>query len=414
MDLSIANLFAGVCLMNAVGIDVSKGKSMVAVLRPLGVVVAKPFEVNHTAAELGKLADFLKSLDGETKVVMEHTGRYYEPVAQVIHDRGLTVSAVNPLLIREYGGNSLRRVKTDKADAKKIARYGLDNWAELREYTPMDTIRYELKTLNRQFHLASKNRTACSNNLVALLDQSFPGVRGWFDSPVRKDGSQKWVDFAMTFWHVDCVRSVSLTVFTERYRKWCKRHGYNFSAEKAEQIHREAKEMISLVSKSATSKLLIQEGASQLTSLSRMVEVLRAEMNRLAMQLPEYPVVMNMYGVGESLGPQLMAEIGDIRRFAGKQSLVAFAGVDPMPNQSGMKDSRSNRSSKRGSPYLRKTLFNVMTALLQNAPSDEHVYQFLDRKRTEGKPFYVYMTAGANKFLRIYYGKVRDHLAALE
>ena len=73
--------------MNAVGIDVSKGKSMVTVLRPLDVVVAKPFEVGHTAAELGKLSGFLKSLDGETKVVTEHTGRYYEPVAQIIHDQ---------------------------------------------------------------------------------------------------------------------------------------------------------------------------------------------------------------------------------------------------------------------------------------------------------------------------------------
>jgi transposase len=318
--------------MNAVGIDVSKGKSMVAVLRPLGEVVAKPFEVVHTAAELGKLSDFLKSLEGETKVIMEHTGRYYEPVAQVIHDRGLSVSAVNPLLIREYGGNSLRRVKTDKADAKKIARYGLDNWAELREYTHMDTIRYELKTLNRQFHLASKNRTACSNNLVALLEQSLSGVRGWFDSPVREDGSQKWVEFAMTFWHVDCIRSVSQAAFSVRYRKWCKRNHYNFSAAKAEEIHLEAKETIALVPKSATTKLMIQEAASQLLNLSRMVEVLRAEMNRLAAQLPEYPVVMGMYGVGESIGPQLMAEIGDIQRFAGKQSLVAFAGIDPMPN----------------------------------------------------------------------------------
>jgi len=400
--------------MNAVGIDVSKGKSMVAVLRPLGVVVAKPFKVDHTAAGLGKLADFLKSLDGETKVIMEHTGRYYEPVAQVIHDRGVFVSAVNPLLIREYGGNSLRRVKTDKADAKKIARYGLDNWTELREHTPMDTTRYELKTLNRQFHLADKNKTACSNNLIALLDQSFPGVRGWFSSPVRKDGSRKWIDFAMSFWHVDCVRSVSRAAFTERYRKWCKRNHYNFSTTKVEQIYSEAKEMIALIPKSATSKLLIQEAASQLLNVSHTVEVLRAEMNRLATQLPEYLAVMGMYGVGESLGPQLMAEIGDIRRFAGKQSLVAFAGVDPMPNQSGMKDSRSNRSSKRGSPYLRKSLFNLMSILLRLAPADVPVYQFLDRKRAEGKPFYVYMTAGANKFLRIYYGKVRDHLAAIE
>lgn len=400
--------------MNAVGIDVSKGKSMVTVLRPLGVTVAQPFEVSHTALELNQLADYISSLDGESKVIMEHTGRCYEPIAQVIHDRGLYVSAVNPLLIREYGGNSLRRVKTDKADSRKIAKYGLDNWAELREYTPMDTIRYELKTLNRQFQLASKNRTACSNNLVSLLDQSFPGVRGWFDSPVRKDGSQKWVDFAMTFWHMDCVCCVSQSAFVVRYRKWCKRNGYNFGPAKAERIHLETKNMIALVPKSDTTKLLIQESASQLTSISHMAEVLRAEMNRLAAQLPEYPVVMSMYGVGESLGPQLMAEIGDIRRFAGKQSLVAFAGVDPMPNQSGAKDVRGNRSSKRGSPYLRKTLFVIMTVLLQKAPVDVPVYQFLDRKRSEGKPYYVYMTAGANKFLRIYYGKVRDYFASLD
>ena len=218
----------------------------------------------------------------------------------------------------------------------------------------------------------------------------------------------------MTFWHVDCVRSVSLRAFAERYRKWCKRHNYNFSIVKAEQIHQEAKEMIALVSKSATTKLLTQEAASQLLSVSRTVETLRTEMDRVAAQLPEYPVVMSMYGVGESLGPQLMAEIGDIRRFAGKQSLVAFAGIDPMPNQSGTKERRSNSSSKRGSPYLRKTLFNLMNVLLKLAPVDVPVYQFLDRKRAEGKPYYVYMTAGANKFLRIYYGKVRDHLASLD
>ena len=258
------------------------------------------------------------------------------------------------------------------------------------------------------------NRTAHSNNLVTLLDQSFPGVRGWFDSPVRKDGSQKWVDFAIAFWHVDCVRSVSLSVFTERYRKWCKRHGYNFSADKASEIHRESKEMVFLIPKSDTTKLLIHEAASLLISLSRTTEVLRREMNRLASELPEYPVVMSLYGVGESPGPQLIAEIGDIRRFASKRSFVAFAGIDPMPNQSGMKNTHSNKSSKRGSPYLRKTLFVVMTVLLQKAPSNVPVYQFLDQKRREGKPYYVYMTAAANKFLRIYFAKVRDHFASLE
>ena len=399
--------------MNAAGIDVSSRKSTVAVLRPFGEVVCLPFDVPHDAEALTSLAEHLKALDGETRVVMEHTGRYYEPVAKALHDAGLYVSAVNPLLIKEYGGNSLRRVKTDKADAVKIARYALDNWADLRDYTPMDTIRYDLKTLNRQFHLATKQRTACANNLIALLEPSFPGVRKCFDSPVRSDGTQKWVDFVHSFWHVDCVRKLSLNAFSERYRKWCKRHGYFFKQNNADEVYSLAKNAVVLAPKSKITKVLVQEAAIQLTSLSHSIEIYRAEMERLASILPEYPVVMEMFGVGKSFGPQLMAEIGDVRRFERKQALVAFAGIDPMPNQSGDKNVRSNKSSKRGSPYLRKTLFNVMGVYLKCAPADEPVYQFLDRKRSEGKPFYVYMTAASNKFLRRYYAKVRDYLAAL-
>ena len=203
--------------MNAVGIDVSSRKSTVAVLRPLGEVVCLPFDVTHDIAVLASLVEKLKAIDGETRVVMEHTGRYYEAVAKALHEAGFFVCAVNPLLIKEYGANSLRRVKTDKADAVKIARYALDNWADLRDFTPMDAIRYDLKTLNRQFQLASKQRTASANNLIALLEQSFPGIRKCFDSPVRSDGTQKWVDFAHSFWHVDCVRKQPFPAFCERY-----------------------------------------------------------------------------------------------------------------------------------------------------------------------------------------------------
>ena len=400
--------------MNAVGIDVSKGKSMVSVMRPFGELVAKPFEVRHTSGELSELAKQLKSLEGETRVVLEHTGRYYEPVAQLLHDAGIFVSAVNPLLIKEYGNNSLRKVKTDKADALKIARYGLDNWTELREHTPVDTIRYQLKSMNRQYGLYTKSKTAMKNNLIALLDQTYPGVNALFESPTRADGSQKWVDFAASFWHVDCVRSMSQTAFIERYRKWCKRHGYNFSAGKAAQIHAESKELIAMLPKNPLSKVMVQEAITQLNTVSHAVEVFRAEMNRLAQELPEYGVVMSLYGAGPSLGPQLMAEIGDVRRFAHKGSLTAFAGVDPGANQSGTYEAKSTRSSKRGSPELRKTLFVLMTVLLQKAPPDDPVFQFLDKKRAEGKPYYVYMTAGCNKFLRIYYGRVKEYMNTLD
>ena len=78
--------------MNAVGIDVSKGKSTVAVIQPFGVVIAEPFDVLHTDSGLKEMITFIKSLSGETKVVMEYTGVYYEPLADALHNAGIFVS----------------------------------------------------------------------------------------------------------------------------------------------------------------------------------------------------------------------------------------------------------------------------------------------------------------------------------
>ncbi len=112
--------------MFAVGIDVSNGRSTVAVLQSKSIVALKPFEVSHTPEALGKLVEKLHSLDGETKVIMEHTGRYYEPIAMFLDGSGFFVSALNPILLNKYQENpSLHNVKTDKADAVKIASSGL-------------------------------------------------------------------------------------------------------------------------------------------------------------------------------------------------------------------------------------------------------------------------------------------------
>ena len=120
--------------MNSVGIDISKGRSTVAVMRPFGEVVISPFEVRHTDSELSELARQLKSLDGETRVVMEATGNYHASVAKLLHDAGLYVSVINAKLVHDYGNNELRRVKTDRKDAVKLANYGLDRWLILPRY----------------------------------------------------------------------------------------------------------------------------------------------------------------------------------------------------------------------------------------------------------------------------------------
>ena len=400
--------------MNAVGIDVSKGKSMVAALRPMGEVALLPREFLHTELGLEQMVDAILMLGEDTRVIMEATGRYHEPVAAALHEYGIYVCVLNPLLIKQSGGGSLRKVKTDKADAMKIAKYGLDNWTKLREYTPMDTVRQQLKLCSRQYDLYMKTAVSLQNNLISLTDKTFPGVNELFSSPERADGHQKWVDFVMTFWHCDCICRVSEKAFTERYEKWCRRKGYHFSAEKALDIYAGSCGHFTTLPKNSNTKSLITTAAQQLLAAKVTIAAMRDEMDRLAKLLPEYDTVRAMYGVGRTTAAQLMAEIGDVRRFPKRSSIVGFAGVDPGVDDSGKHSASSVPTTKRGSSHLRKTLFQIICTYLKKAPADEPVYQFLDKKRAEGKPYFVYMTAAQNKFLRIYYARVKESLEAFD
>ena len=401
--------------MNSVGIDISKGRSTVAAMRHFGEVVISPFEVCHTDSELSELARRLKSLNGETRVVMEATGNYHLPVAQALHDVGLYVSVVNAKLVHGYGNNELRRVKTDRKDAVKLANYGLDRWLSLPRYIPEEKTRLLLKNRYRQYQQGCKVQTMQKNNLVSLLDTTFPNANRLFHSPARADGSEKWVDFVAEFWHCECIRERAEKVFMTKYQRWCKKQGYNFRKEKARSIYNEACGCVGVMPKSSsTARLLVEQAVSQLKATSSALAALKKEMQTLAAQLPEYPVVMEMFGVGPTLGPQLMAEIGDVRRFHSKKALVAYAGIDAPPNDSGDVTGRHKSMSKIGASSLRRTLFLVMSVYLQNSPPDEPVYHFMDRKRSEGKPYRVYIMASANKFLRIYYATVKAYLNTLE
>lgn len=400
--------------MNAVGIDVSKGKSTVAVMRPLGEVVQKPREVVHSTVELEKLAYQIIGLGENTRVIMESTGRYHEPVAAALHEMGIYVSTLNPILIKQSGGGSVRKVKTDRKDAFKIAKYGLENWKDLREYTPIDAVRQQLKLFSRQYNLYMKTSVSLQNNLISLLDKTFPGANELFNSPTRADGHQKWIDFVIAFWHCDCITRISQQAFTERYKKWCKRKGYQFSKTKAADTYFASAGHFPTLPKNNNTKLLVTSAANALVETQKVIMSVKAEVIRLAKLLPEYDAVIAMYGVGDITAAQLMAELGDVRRFENRGSIVAFAGIDPEVNQSGKTKSESNPATKRGSSHLRKTLYQVAVTHLRRSPADEPVYQFLDKKRKEGKPYFVYMTAAANKFLRIYHAKVKEHLSNLD
>lgn len=137
---------------------------------------------------------------------MEHTGMYWRPVAIALREAGFFVSVVNAMIIHDFSDNSLRKVKTDRVDALKIANYGLTFWTELREYSEEDETRQLLKIQNRLYERTTITGIMLRNGLISLLDQTFPGANKLFhDNGRNMKGHVKWVDFIIRFWRKECV-----------------------------------------------------------------------------------------------------------------------------------------------------------------------------------------------------------------
>lgn len=396
--------------MLSVGIDVSKEKSTVCAMRPFGEIVVMPFEINHTDSALSELMRMIKRLDTDSKVVMEATGIYHLPVASFLRENGLFVSVINPYEMKLYRAQDLRKVKTDKRDSMTIANYGIDKWFDLREFTPQEDVYAELRLLGRQYRFFMESRIDHLLNLTHLLDYTMPGVKACFGGWSESSGKDKLCDFVEEYWHYDNITRRSEKKFVEHYQKWTKKKGYQFSETKALQIYSLAKDGIPTIPSNAPStKMLLLEAVKALREVNSALFAILTRMKELAKTLPEYPVVRAMGGVGDVLAVKLIAEIGDVRKFKSGKALIAYAGIDPPPYESGKFIGTERHISKRGSTTLRKIGYEVMRCVKSNGGNrDTAVYDFMLKKEDEGKAKKVAKIAALNKFLRIYYARVME------
>mgnify|MGYP003317358255 CR=1 FL=1 len=396
--------------MISVGIDVSKGKSTVCILKPYGEIISSPYDVMHTAGEMDLFVQFLKRLEGEIRIIMEATGVYHLPVLSVLKENGFFVAVINPYEMKKYASRGIRRVKTDKHDSVTIANYGLDNWYRIKDYSISDECYAELRMLGRRYYGYMEQRIKAMHELMHLLDYTMPGIRDQFLSWRESNGKDKLADFCEKYWHYDNITCMSESEFIDDYYKWTKEKGYRKDNAKAIEVYRLASEGIPTLSSSTPStKMLVLESVKVLRAINNTLGVIVARMRELAKSLPEYEVVRAMPGVGDVLALKLMAEIGDIRRFHNSSALIAYAGIDAPPYQSGQFNGTNRKISKRGSRVLRKVGYEVMKSIKCNpGKEDLAVYEFIVKKEAEGKSKCQAKIAGLNKFLRIYYARVSE------
>ena len=214
--------------MISVGIDVSKGKSTVCFFKPGGEVLVTPFEVAHTKGELNELADKINSYGEEARVVLENTGYYHWSVVKVLVERGIFVSAVNPLKMKRFCSQNIRKVKNDRIDAIHIASYGLTYWHELIPIQSSEDTYRELLLLSRQYHNVISLLIKAKMNFGNLLDQVMPGIT----SIIRDDRGSKLTEFVKKYVHFQHIDSMGETRFVRDFCKWSQKQGYRVDHER--------------------------------------------------------------------------------------------------------------------------------------------------------------------------------------
>ena len=136
--------------MIAVGIDVSKSKSTIAIINSEGQLLLKPKNYNHTSNDLKGLIDLIKGYQDDVKVAMEATGHYHYPILKALLNEHIYVSLVNPYVMKKYGDSNIRKGKTDKKDSIRIAYYVIEKSYQLSPYTVVDQTSDDLEFLSRQ------------------------------------------------------------------------------------------------------------------------------------------------------------------------------------------------------------------------------------------------------------------------
>ena len=394
--------------MIAVGIDVSKSKSTVAILNGDGSIRAKPFNVRHTADELLALVNYIKGTSEVPTILMEPTSHYHYPLLKAFQEANLPVCLINPYQMKKYGDTALRKAKTDKRDSIRIAQYALEKSYSLIPYTPSDQKYEDLRFLSRQYSQRLSTLTVNKVQLLALLDQTMPGITSLLPLKSRDPDNCVLLRFIKRFKSFDIIRKMGKTRFLESFQILVRKTKGRPASTKGLRIYELALNSVTTRGDNPLTAMTQEQCVALISTSQKAADEINLQMRTIAETLPEYKVLRSMAGVGDRLGPVILAEIGDIRRFHSGKALNAYAGNDAPPYQSGQFESRNRHISKRGNPALRKACFEVMQALKLTKPQDDPVYLFLAKKEQEGKPSNVAKMAAVNKFLRIYYARVME------
>lgn len=379
------------------GIDIAKVNHVASLINEDGSVLVKAIKFTNSNEGLQKLIDSISDYDqSQIYCAMEATGTYWLSLFSALTDKGFNVSVFNPYQIKSFRGTyTNRKQKNDVIDSILIANFLSFNGTKQTSLPNDDLL--ALKNLTRYRSNLVSNISKVKTQVTGILDKVFPEYSDLFSDTFGEASKQILLN---------CPTPNEVINFnTKKLANLLKKasHGRH-STDKVREVKSLAKNSFGIKFTGDACSFEIKQLVNQVIFLENQAHELEVKIKDIYSKLDNH--LQSIPGIGEVTAPIILAEIGDINNFSTPSKLTAFAGIDPSENQSGNKKSTDEKTSKRGSPYLRHAIYLSAMVASNNNPI---MHDYYIKKRAEGKHHYVALAGVERKLLGIIFHVLKEN-----
>ena len=380
-----------------VGIDIAKQKHFASAMTSDGEVLISPFSFMNDSEGFKLFLSKIESFGKENLLIgLESTAHYGENLLFFLFDLGYRISLINPIQTATLRKTNIRKTKTDKVDTLLIIKSMIVNKHRLFSKADVNSLR--LKNLCRFRDKIKKSKARLKIQLVTYIDIIFPELQYFFKSGIH---TNTCYELLKKHSNPNDIAALHLTYLGNLLKKAS--HGH-FGKEEAFALKSLAKSSVG--SGDTSVSIQITQSISQIELLEKQLNELDASIKSLMLEMNS--VILTIPGIGVLNGAMILGEIGDISRFSNPSKLLAFAGLDPVVDQSGKFKAKKTKMSKRGSKLLRYALINAAWNVSLNNKTFNDYYQL---KKSQGHNHYSALGHVAHKLVRVIFKMLKDDIA---
>ena len=378
-----------------VGIDIAKETHVAAAMNADGVILIEPFAFQNDHEGFKLLKSKLDTLKGDILIGLESTAHYAENVIFFLHSQHYDLAVINPVQTAAMRKTGIRKTKTDKVDSLLICKTLACN--SFRLYSDTDVKTLQLKSLCRFRQNLKKSKARLKIQLTSYVDTLFPELQYFFKSGLH---IKTCYELLKSYPSPDDIAALHLTKLSNFLSKASRGR---FGKQDAKSLKSLAKSSVGV--KNTYISIQITQTIAQIELIESQIDELEHIIENAMDELDS--VIMSVPGIGKINGAMILGEIGDIKRFSHPSKLLAYAGLDPVINQSGKFNAKHTKMSKRGSKMLRYALINAAWNVSMNNDTFKSYY---DSKIAQGNSHYSALGHTAHKLVRVIFKLLNDNV----